>query len=117
MHIQEKKRNSITFKKRSMSNVNFRAVNYTADVTLKEFAEQRLEKLTTFYNQIIEMHCFTKVENTSDKINKWAELKIKIPGENVVVKKTCKTFEAAIDSAADSAERILKRRKEKIKAS
>ena len=44
-----------------MSNVHFRAVNYTADVTLKEFAQQRLGKLTTFYNQIIEMHCFTKV--------------------------------------------------------
>ena len=99
-----------------MSNVHFRAVNYTADVSLKEFAEQRLEKLTVFYNQIIQMHCFTKVENASDRINKRAELKIEIPGENVVVKKMCKTFEEAIDSAADSAERILKRRKEKIKA-
>ena len=99
-----------------MSNVHFRAVNYKADVSLKEFAEQRLEKLNVFYNQIIEIHCFTKVENTSDRVNKWAELKIEVPGENVVVKKMCKTFEESIDSAADSAERILKRRKEKTKA-
>tara|TARA_B110000259_G_C13665576_1_gene262120 strand:+ start:172 stop:360 length:189 start_codon:yes stop_codon:yes gene_type:complete len=62
------------------------------------------------------MYCFTKVENTSDKINKWVELKIEIAGENVIVKKMCRTFEEAINSAADSAERILKRRKEKIKA-
>jgi|TARA_B110000305_G_C18766702_1_gene327807 putative sigma-54 modulation protein len=99
-----------------MLNIHFRAVNYRADITLEEFAQKRLEKLTIFYNQIIDMYCFTKVENTSDKINKWVELKIEIAGENVIVKKMCRTFEEAINSAADSAERILKRRKEKIKA-
>ena len=35
------------------------------------------------------------------------------PGDEVIVKKTAKSFEEAINQAADSAERILKRRKEK----
>jgi putative sigma-54 modulation protein len=98
-----------------MTTIHFRAVNYKADIKLKEFAIQRLEKLSQFYNQIIEIYVFTKVENTSDKINKKTEIKISIPGDDVIVKKICKTFEEGISSAADSAERILKKRKGKIR--
>jgi putative sigma-54 modulation protein len=99
-----------------MITIHFQAVNYKADAKLKEFAQQRLEKLTLFHNQISEVFVYTKVENTSDRINKWVELKIGIPGEDVVVKKICKTFEEAIQTASATAERILKRRKEKVRA-
>ena len=99
-----------------MMTIHFRAVNYSADAKLKEFSKERIEKLFQFYNQIIEVFVFTKVENNSDGVNKWAELKIAIPGDNIIVKKKCRTFEEAIHTAAQSAERILKRRKEKIRA-
>ena len=99
-----------------MMTIHFRAVNYTADIKLKEFAQERIEKLSQFYNQIIEVFVFTKVENDSDGLNKWAELKIAIPGDDIIVKKKCRTFEEAIHTAAHSAERILKSRKEKIRA-
>jgi putative sigma-54 modulation protein len=94
-------------------NVNFQSVNFTADVKLVEFTQKRIEKITQFSNQIVSVYVYTKVENSSDKINKFAELKIGIPGDEVIVKKTAKSFEEAINQAADSAERILKRRKEK----
>ena len=57
------------------------------------------------------MYIYTKVENTSNRVNKFAKLKIVIPGDNVVFKKQAKTFEEAINLAAGSAERMLKRRK------
>ena len=94
-------------------NVNFQSVNYIADNKLVEFTEKRIDKITQFYNQIVDVFVYTKVENSSDKINKFAELKIGIPGDDVIVKKTAKSFEEAINQAADSAERVLKRRKEK----
>ena len=50
-----------------MTIIYFRAVNYNADIKLKQFVIQRLDKLSHFYNQIIEIYFFTKVENTSDK--------------------------------------------------
>jgi putative sigma-54 modulation protein len=96
-----------------MVTMHFRAVNYKADIKLKEFAKKRIEKLSLFHNQIIEVFVFTKVENSSDGVNKWAELKIGVPGDDIVVKKNTKSFEESINSAAESAERILKRRKEK----
>ena len=94
-------------------NVNFQSINFTADIKLVEFTQRRIEKISQFYDQIVDVYVYTKVENFSDKINKLVELKIGIPGDDVIVKKTAKTFELAINSAADSAERVLKRRKEK----
>ena len=94
-------------------NVNFQSVNYTADTNLVEFTQKRVEKITQFYDHIVDVFVYTKVENSSNKINKFAELKIGIPGDDVIVKKTAKSFEEAINQAADSAERVLKRRKEK----
>jgi len=94
-------------------NINFQSVNYNADSKLIEFAEKRIKKISQFYLNIIDVFIYTKIENASDLVNKLAELKICIPGDDVVVKKTAKSFEEAISLAADSAERILKRYKEK----
>ena len=94
-------------------NINFQSVNYNADSKLIRFAEKRIKKISQFYLNIIDVFIYTKIENVSDRVNKLAELKICIPGDDVVVKKTAKSFEEAISLAADSAERILKRHKEK----
>ena len=94
-------------------NINFQSVNYNADSKLIEFAEKRIKKISQFYLNIIDVFIYTKIENASDRVNKLAELKICIPGDDVVVKKIAKSFEEAISLAADSAERILKRHKEK----
>ena len=98
-------------------NINFQSVNYNADSKLIEFAEKRIKKISQFYLNIIDVFVYTKVENTNDRINKLAELKIGIPGDDVVVKKMAKSFEEAINLAADSAERILKKHKEKQRLS
>ena len=98
-------------------NINFQSVNYNADSKLIEFAEKRIKKISQFYLNIIDVFVYTKVENTNDRINKLAELKIGVPGDDVVVKKMAKSFEEAINLAADSAERILKKYKEKQRLS
>ena len=97
-----------------MINVHFQSVNYKADKKLKDFAKKRIEKLSLFYNQINEVYVFTKVENNSDGINKWTELKIGIPKDDIVVKKISKSFEESINSAADRGERILILSNEKL---
>jgi putative sigma-54 modulation protein len=97
-------------------NINFQSINYVADSKLIEFSEKRIHKITNFYNHIIDVYIFTKVENSSDRINKSVEMKIGIPGDDVIVKKVASSFEEAINSASDSVERILKRRKEKARA-
>ncbi|MEO9952749.1 MULTISPECIES: ribosome-associated translation inhibitor RaiA [Nonlabens] len=94
--------------------VNTQAVNFDADASLIDFTQKRLDKLEQFYNKIINADVYLKVQKTSAPENKIAEIRIFVPGDDMVVKKTCKTFEQCIDECAASLERQLKKRKEKL---
>ncbi|MCK5401047.1 MAG: ribosome-associated translation inhibitor RaiA [Flavobacteriaceae bacterium] len=96
--------------------VNTQSVNFVADQKLIDFIQQRMEKLNQYYDKVIKSDVFLKVENTSDKQNKIFEAKISVPGDSLVVKRVCKTFEEGADSAVDSLQRQLKKRKEKLRA-
>lgn len=95
--------------------VNAQSVNFNADVKLIEFVQNRLDKLETFYDKVISSDVYLKVENTSSKENKIAEIKLHVPRDKYVIKKQCKSFEEAVDSACNSLERKLKKRKEKMR--
>ncbi len=95
--------------------VNVHAVGFSVDKKLIDFTQQRLDKLEKFYDKIVSSDVFFKVEKTSEKENKVAELKIHVPGDDFMVKKQCKTFEEAVELAAESLERLLVKRKEKIR--
>ena len=95
--------------------INIQSINFTADVKLIEFAKKRIEKLEQFHDKILSAEVTFKVENASDRINKFAEIKLRIVGDDVVVKKICKSFEEAIDLNVRAAERVLKKHKEIIK--
>ena len=95
--------------------INIQSINFTADVKLIEFAKKRIEKLEQFYDKILSAEVTFKVENASDRINKFVEIKLRIVGDDIVVKKICKSFEEAIDLNVRAAERILKKHKEIIK--
>ncbi len=95
--------------------VNVHAVNFAVDAKLVDFAQERMGKLEKYYDKIISSDIYLKVEKTSDKENKIAEIKIHVPGDDFIVEKQCKTFEAAIELAAESLERSLLKRKEKLR--
>ena len=95
--------------------VNVNAVNFTVDRKLVDFIQERMEKLEKYYDKIVSSDIFLKVEKTSDKENKIVELKIHVPGDDFMVKKQCKTFEEALEIASESVERLLVKRKEKIR--
>jgi putative sigma-54 modulation protein len=96
--------------------VNVHAVGFSVDRKLVDFIQQRLDKLEKFYDKIVSSDVFLKIEKTSEKENKVIELKIHVPGDDFMVKKQCKSFEEATELAAESLERLLVKRKEKIRA-
>ncbi len=96
--------------------VNLNAVNFTIDRKLVDFIQERMDKLEKYYDKIVSSDVFLKVEKTSDKENKIVEVKLHVPGDDFVVKKQCKTFEEAVELSAESLERSLIKRKEKINA-
>ena len=95
--------------------VNVQAVNFTVDGKLVDFVQERMDKLEKYYDKIEFSDVFLKVEKTSEKENKVAEIRVHVPGDELLVKKQCKTFEEAVDLSVESLERSLLKRKEKVK--
>lgn len=94
--------------------VTVHAVNFTIDKKLVAYTEEKIGKLEKYYDKIIAADVFYKVEKTSEKENKIAEVKILVPGDEFLVKKQCKLFEEALDDCTESLERLLIKRKEKV---
>ena len=95
--------------------VNVHAVNFTVDGKLVDFIQERMDKLEKYYDKVVSSDVYLKVEKTSEKENKIVEIKIHVPGDDFLVKKQCKTFEEALEVAAESLERLLVKRKEKTR--
>ena len=80
-----------------------------------DFIQNRMDKLELFYDKVISSDVYLKVENTSSKENKVVDIKVHVPKDKFIVKKQCKTFEEAVDSACSSLERKLVKRKKKLR--
>lgn len=96
-------------------NVKINSVHFDADRKLIEFIQERVNKLSNYYDKIIDSEVILKVENSNDSENKVAEIKLMIPGNDVFAKKQCKSFEEATDMAVEALRRQLKKHKEKLR--
>lgn len=97
-------------------NITIQAVHFDADIKLKELINQKLSKLVKFYNEILNVDVFLKLENSGQVRDKIVELKAGLPGNTIVVTATGKSFEASLDEANEIIIRQLKRHKEKMRA-
>ena len=95
--------------------VQFHSVNFTADVKLLDFIQKKMNKLDMHYDNIVNADVYLKAESSIGTENKYIELKISVPGKELVVKKHSKTFEEAADVATEALRRSLVRYKEKQK--
>ncbi|MBT8385074.1 MAG: HPF/RaiA family ribosome-associated protein [Bacteroidia bacterium] len=92
--------------------VDVQSVNFNIDQKLVDFTQIKVDNLEKYYDKIIGAVVYLKLQNSSDKVNKIAEIKLKIAGDELIVKKLGKTFEEGIDLAVDSLKRQLNKKKE-----
>ncbi|MFL2595288.1 MAG: ribosome hibernation-promoting factor, HPF/YfiA family [Flavobacteriaceae bacterium] len=97
--------------------INIQTVHFSMNSNLQKYIEKRLSKLNLYYNRIVNIDLYLNLDNHNDQTNKSVELRVNIPGDDVVVGKKSESFEKSLDMAASSAERMLKRRKEKSRIS
>jgi putative sigma-54 modulation protein len=93
--------------------VNIQSVNFKADGKLLDFIKERLHKTTHFYDRTISTDVFLKVDNNHERTNKIVEMRMNIPGSEIVVTKEKKSFEEAADLAVEVLIRQLKKHKQK----
>jgi putative sigma-54 modulation protein len=94
--------------------VNIQTVHFNADVKLMQHVKEKLGKLSQFHDRITQVDVFLKLDNVVHNIkDKVAEIKVHIPGKDLFVKQSTKSFEESFDTAFSSIVTQIKKKKEK----
>tara|TARA_Y200000002_G_scaffold207818_1_gene171461 strand:- start:42 stop:356 length:315 start_codon:yes stop_codon:yes gene_type:complete len=93
--------------------LTIQAVNFSIKSKLKRFISKRIDKYEHYYGKILSTDLYMKLEKSAHSRGKQVEIKVKIPGDTLMVKKESNTFEEAIDAASKAVKRLLIRYKEK----
>jgi putative sigma-54 modulation protein len=94
--------------------VNIHSVHFDADVKLISYVEEKIKKLSTFHDRIINVDVYLKLDNLVHNIkDKIAEIKVHVPRKSFFVKQSSKSFEESFDVAMGSLVNQIKRKKEK----
>jgi len=96
--------------------VNIQSVNFKADSKLLTFISERLQKTKLFYDRTLRTEVVLKVDNNHLRENKVVEMRMSIPGNEIVVSKVRKSFEEAADLAVEVIIRQLKKYKTKLRS-
>lgn len=98
-----------------MMNVQIRTQRFDANKKLIDHVTDRVEKLKTFHDQIVDVEVFLKVDNVVRHIkDKIAEIKVHVPKHTFFVKHESKLFEESFDLAMKSLINQLKSHREKV---
>ncbi len=94
-------------------NVRINSVHFKTDHKLDEFINQKVGKLSENYDAIIGSEVTLKVENAEDNVNKIAEIRLLVPGNDLFVKKQSKSFEESVDLGVEALKKQLVKYKQK----
>lgn len=95
-------------------NVQIRTQRFDADKKLIEHVTEKVEKLKTYHDNIVDVEVFLKIDNVVHHIkDKIAEIKVHVPKHTFFVKHESKQFEESFDLALKSLINQIKGYKEK----
>ncbi len=95
-------------------NVKIQTQRFDADKKLISHINEKVEKLKTYHDHIVDVEVFLKVDNVVHQIkDKIAEIKVHVPKYTFFVKHESKVFEESFDLAMKSLINQIKNYKEK----
>jgi putative sigma-54 modulation protein len=93
-----------------------KSVHFDADQKLLTFIQEKVDKLEHFYEDILTGEVSLRVENSQDAENKYVQIRLNVPGNDLVAKEQCKTFEEATDLAVEALKKQILKHKDKIRS-
>ncbi len=94
--------------------VNISSIHFKADKKLLSFIENKVKKLSNFYDNVLGSDVVLKLDNNGKPENKVAEIRLLIKGEDLFAKKQSKSFEKSTDMAVEALRRQLRKYKGKL---
>lgn len=93
--------------------INIQSVHFDADKKLIDFTNEKVNKLTTFFDGVINSDVILRLDKNANNENKIAEIKMNSKGHEFFAKKQCASFEEAVDQTCEALRTQLKKHKEK----
>ncbi len=94
-------------------NVQIESVGFKADKKLLDFIDKKVEKLTKIHDGVVAADVKLRLEKEESKENKIAEIKLRVPQNDLFAKRNNTSFEEAIDDVVEALRRQLKKYKGK----
>ena len=94
--------------------INIQSPGFTVKPVLTGFIQEKVEKLSNYYSEIISIDISLRVSNSNTKENKVCDLRLAIPGNDILASVQCKTFEEAVLAVVEIIKNRIKRKKSKI---
>ena len=91
------------------------SIHFDADQKLLTFIDKKVGKLSQFFDRIINVNVYLKLENSGQVKEKIVEIKLNVPGGTMVASEKSYSFEAATDRVVDNMKRQLMRYKERLR--
>jgi len=88
------------------------SIHFEADKQLTDFIQQKVDKLETFYDRIVDGEVYLK-HNNDGTATKTVEIKLFVPGTTLFSQEDAPSFEAAADAAVEAMRRQLIKYKDK----
>jgi putative sigma-54 modulation protein len=89
------------------------AINSEISPTLKHFINAKLAKLEQFYDSIVDVQVYLKVDKNDTAGSNVVEIKVLVPSTTLIANEQGKSFEEATDLCIDNIKRQVKKFKEK----
>ncbi|MEO5995553.1 MAG: ribosome-associated translation inhibitor RaiA [Chitinophagaceae bacterium] len=94
--------------------IDIQSRDFTAKEDLLDFITEKVEKLGRFYDEIISSEVCLALDKSDTNDNKFCEIKLLIPGNDLFASAQRKSFEEATSEAVSALERQIEKRKTKI---
>jgi len=94
-------------------NIQIHSVRFNADKKLIDFVHQKLDKLTQYGEDIVNVEVFLRLDNDQENGNKISEIKVDLSGKPLFARKQSKTFEEATDEVIDALKKQITKHKQK----
>jgi putative sigma-54 modulation protein len=96
-------------------NIKIQSIKFDADKKLTDFIEKKVNKIERYFDNIVDVEVFLRIQNSQELDNKVAEIRIKVPGSDLFAQRQSKSFEEAIDDCVDAIKTQIQKHKDKVR--
>jgi len=94
--------------------INIHSIDFTFSQKLNELLHKKLQKFGRLCGDAISIEVMLRLDKSDIKANKVCGIRLVIPGNDMLSRAQCRTFEETIAQAVDALKRQIEKRKTRI---